>query len=644
MAIDPSIISQGLRPPAPLDLGDPLTDYAKAVQIKSMLGQQKLQDLQTQQAGQALQDTAAARDALKGSIDPTTGQFDQAGYLRNLAKAGAPTQFLAAQKSFIESQQAQANIAKLQGDAITARIGAYKNLSQTANDPQSYAALMTAQYKDPVIGPMLQSTGPLEAHLAKIPQDPVAFQQFKLQAEAGMAKAAELQQQKAQLATTQRGQDMTFQAALYGHDVQAQQAQIQAQKLDPFNLNGAPPLSPIQRPSAPPLPNGGAMPAPGGLPGYSPAAPTPMPAGAPVAPISGFRGDRNAPELPAMRAAVAAPGGPPPDTSADLLAAQQGLANAKTPAAQRSYQELISYLQTNLGQGGAQGGNGTPMSAAAPMSPLAPGVGGGAGGGSGGLAPIDMSMHGADFLNQIQARNPGLANQIKAVAEGREPFPSTMALRSPAGAQFMQMVTAYDPTFDSVNYQARQQTRKDFTSGKSAQSINALNTVMGHLGELDQAGANLKNSGFPLLTWGANEIGSRLPPQYTNDLKGRLNQFQITKNAVVDELERAYRGSGGSQAGIEGWKTTISNTDSYESLHKAIQQALKLLNSKVEALGETYNQGMGTSKNGIELLSPHAQDTFNRLSGNGPQASNSSGGKIGGVLTKNADGSYNYGR
>jgi hypothetical protein len=54
---------------------------------------------------------------------------------------------------------------------------------------------------------------------------------------------------------------------------------------------------------------------------------------------------------------------------------------------------------------------------------------------------------------------------------------------------------AQDPTFDGVNFQARAKTRSDFTSGKSAQNITALNTVVGHLDHLDRTIDGLGNSG-----------------------------------------------------------------------------------------------------------------------------------------------------
>jgi hypothetical protein len=93
--------------------------------------------------------------------------------------------------------------------------------------------------------------------------------------------------------------------------------------------------------------------------------------------------------------------------------------------------------------------------------------------------PGDTAKTGEDYLKTIP---PSLAGQVRALAEGRRAFPTGTALRSPAVQQLIAAATQYDPTLDAANAATRVATRKDFTSGKSAQNITALNTVIGHLG------------------------------------------------------------------------------------------------------------------------------------------------------------------
>lgn len=205
------------------------------------------------------------------------------------------------------------------------------------------------------------------------------------------------------------------------------------------------------------------------------------------------------------------------------------------------------------------------------------------------------------------------AAQVKALAEGRMQFPGSMALKSPYWQDMLSTVAQYDPTFDQVNYNGRVAVRKGFTSGKEAQSLNALNTVMGHLNDMDKAGEALNNTDYPLINQAMNAVGANVSP----DLKSRLNAFNLTRQAVASEMERAYRGTGGNVTEIEAWKKTLDNADSPQAIRASIKQGVQLLASKVEALGAQYSKGLGTTKEGLQLLDPKAQAIYQRFLNDG---------------------------
>jgi len=214
-------------------------------------------------------------------------------------------------------------------------------------------------------------------------------------------------------------------------------------------------------------------------------------------------------------------------------------------------------------------------------------------------------LHGDDFLKTIP---PALADQVKAYASGKMPLPTGYALKSPYFQKMMQMVTQYDPSFDAVNYNARAKTRADFTSGKSAQSINALNTVIGHLESLSTAADNLNNSSFPVWNKVANAYENA-----TGD--PRIKTFDTTKKAVVDELTRVWRGSGGSEGDIKTWSDQINSANSPDQLHSVIGQIGDLLESKINSLAETYKQGMGTTADPIEFVTKKSQAALDKMRG-----------------------------
>jgi hypothetical protein len=96
-----------------------------------------------------------------------------------------------------------------------------------------------------------------------------------------------------------------------------------------------------------------------------------------------------------------------------------------------------------------------------------------------------------------------------------------------------------------------------------------------------------------------------------------MKDFEASKTAVVDELTRAFRGTGGNVHDLEQWEATINSADSPEALHRAVRKATQLLQSRVDALGDQYNRGMQmrVPKDAADFLSPKARGVYDRLLG-----------------------------
>lgn len=206
----------------------------------------------------------------------------------------------------------------------------------------------------------------------------------------------------------------------------------------------------------------------------------------------------------------------------------------------------------------------------------------------------------------LAAMPPQIASQVKALAEGRMAFPSGFALKSPYWQGMLSAVSQYDPSFDAVNYNARSKMRNDITSGKIGQNINAINTVIGHLQVLSDAADKLNNRGIPAWNTVANLTESALGDP-------RVKNFNATKKAVVDELTRVYRASGGSENDIKTWSDAIDSSGSPEQLHSVIAQIGDLLESKLDATKEQIKQGMGTTDIPVQVVSPKASAALDVL-------------------------------
>ena len=227
-------------------------------------------------------------------------------------------------------------------------------------------------------------------------------------------------------------------------------------------------------------------------------------------------------------------------------------------------------------------------------------------GGEGAAAPPPMAdpngMHGDAYLSAI---DPTIAAQVKALAEGRMAFPTGTALKSPYWQGMLQHVAQYDPSFDAVNYNARAGTRKDFTSGKAAQTVNALNTVAEHLGTLSDYTADLNNTSFQ--PW--NRLKNATAAM-TGDPD--IAKFNTAKKAVADEVAKVWRSTGGSQMDIEENLKNLDASQSPAQLNAAIGTLTKLIAGKVAALQDQYRAGMGTTQDLRPLVSPEAKHAFDK--------------------------------
>jgi YHS domain-containing protein len=210
----------------------------------------------------------------------------------------------------------------------------------------------------------------------------------------------------------------------------------------------------------------------------------------------------------------------------------------------------------------------------------------------------------------LKTLSPSEANTVKALAEGRIPWPTGAALRAGPWSARIDEALQYDPTLDTgtISNNARVKVRQDFTSGKSAQTINALNTVIGHITHLADLGDKLDNTGLDF----ANSVRNWLTPG-GSDRGATINSFDLAKQAVASELTRVYRQAGGSEQDIQGWQKSINAAKSPQELSDAWRTIGGLLESKLGAMQDQYQQGMGTTP--VNVVTPQSRTALDRLQG-----------------------------
>lgn len=322
-----------------------------------------------------------------------------------------------------------------------------------------------------------------------------------------------------------------------------------------------------------------------------------------------------------------------------------GSALARIAAATNGPDSLQKYdigqqtLQQNAALGGAAGGlvnsNDPNLSALAKLAVAAPSAAGpilgdylkskgvataqfGAltgGAGIGGMNPNGST--GDDFLKTVPQP---LQPMVKAIAEGRAPYPSGFALKSPMGQYLATAVGQYDPQFDTANPTARAATRKDFTSGKSADNITALNTAMAHASSLKDAYDKLGNGDYHWLNNIENKVGAATGDQ---DTQSGVADVSAKGHALSGELAKVFRSTGMAESDIQSWEDKLDSSATPAQQKATLNAAMDLMNGRLQALTERYNQGMGTTKQPLELLSPKAQQAYKKVTGEeAPQTTN----------------------
>jgi len=227
----------------------------------------------------------------------------------------------------------------------------------------------------------------------------------------------------------------------------------------------------------------------------------------------------------------------------------------------------------------------------------------GAGSNMGGGAQGPLNAQGVNE-GALQGLSPSMAAYVKKVANYEIPIPNP---RSKEGIALAGRVALFDPTYDTQQYPLRQAVRKSFTSGKDAANITSLNTAIHHLDQLDKSVDELNNSWSPKWnaianTWESSFMGDPKFKKVINDL-----------NAVKGEMSTTFKGTGATDQEIKAWDKGFDVNGSPAQLKEAgVQEGVKLLQGRLDALIDKYQTGMGKSID-IQILSPKSLTSLEKL-------------------------------
>jgi hypothetical protein len=194
--------------------------------------------------------------------------------------------------------------------------------------------------------------------------------------------------------------------------------------------------------------------------------------------------------------------------------------------------------------------------------------------------------------------------------------------------EIMAQVAQKYPDFDQSTYNAKNKLIQSYTSGPHSREINAINTAMGHIKNLDDAIDAMNNGNTTLL----NKIGTA----YNINVGGKTPEaaFKLIVNRVGPEISSAYIPGGGGEG------ERISNKEDFnvnlppQTLHNNAAITVNMLRSKIGSLENQYKNTVGRDDFNQRFITPEARASLQKMAPQGGSGGGS-GPKVGDVQSHN---------
>jgi hypothetical protein len=180
---------------------------------------------------------------------------------------------------------------------------------------------------------------------------------------------------------------------------------------------------------------------------------------------------------------------------------------------------------------------------------------------------------------------------VDMVGQGRVDL-ATATARMQAGpkAAFLAAVNAKYPGYNQATYGIEKKVGEAFTSGASAADLTRFNTAIEHAQQFGEAAKALSIGDNRTL----NKIGNALGYEFGSDRTTNLN---VIKSALTGEISKVFKGGQATDAEIKEVQGPFDAANSPAQLRGAIQNAVRLMNSKRDALRQQYEAGKKAQPN-----------------------------------------------
>ncbi len=134
-----------------------------------------------------------------------------------------------------------------------------------------------------------------------------------------------------------------------------------------------------------------------------------------------------------------------------------------------------------------------------------------------------------------------------------------------------------------------------------SQGVNALNTAIAHLDELEKSIPDNSNS----------QLWNKVKNEWLEKSGNPVNRpFDVAKTAVSSELAKAYSSGVATEGEVKGFMDQLDRDSSPPQLHATAAAFKRFLAGKVAATQHQYQMGAGDRPIPGGLLSPEAEKSL----------------------------------
>ena len=220
-------------------------------------------------------------------------------------------------------------------------------------------------------------------------------------------------------------------------------------------------------------------------------------------------------------------------------------------------------------------------------------------------------------LNSV---NPMVRARLKQILEYKAPDPPPGA-RGPVPQALANLIPEFDPNHDATTFPARNKVLGEYVKDMSGGQLGAVNTALGHLGELATAAQELdKNvpfskANFPILHSLANKLGIAVGDDAASTYRAILHR-------VGPEMTAAYVKGGGTEGERGANESDFDISKGQQQIMSNIAESAQLLNSKIDTKRKNWQDTFRPYRPEDEFdnrfLTPAAKTVLQTLSSQAP--------------------------